>query len=341
MKRPRKPRWSCFRGPLADGINAFLAAKRALGRKYETDDRSLRLLDQFLVDRGITSVGDITSEVVDAFMASRPRTEPRSYNALLGVVCRLFAWLVSRKLVSSSPVRARTRRQVQGRLAFIFDARQARRLLEAASRLPDKSDRKLRGPTYHTIFALLYGLGLRVSEAAHLSVGDLDLKRNVLTVRAAKFGKTRLVPFGPQMAATLRSFVDKRFGATAYSAQLGRSTSSPLFSFGSRGMPISTNTIRHVFQRDLIPQLGLDRPAGTTSPRVHDLRHSFAVGTLLRWYRAGIRPADRLDHLSIFLGHVRPQSTAIYLTVTADLLTQANDRFQRFAASAVDPGALP
>jgi site-specific recombinase XerD len=336
MKPSRKPRWSGFRSPLADGINAFLAAKRALGRKYETDDRSLRLLDQFLVDRGITSVREITTEVVDAFMASRPRTEPRSYNALLGVVCRLFAWLVSRKLLSSSPVRARTRRQVHGRLAFIFDARQAKRLLDAASHLPDKSATKLRGPTYHAIFALLYGLGLRVSEAAHLTVGDLDLKRNVLTIRAAKFGKTRLVPFGPQMAATLRSYVDKKFGATA-----GRSTSSPLFSFGSSGMPVSTNTIRNVFQRDLVPQLGLDRPEGTTSPRVHDLRHSFAVGTLLRWYRSGIRPADRLDHLSIFLGHVCPQSTAVYLTVTADLLAQANDRFQRFAASAVDPQVSP
>ncbi len=70
-------------------------------------------------------------------------------------------------------------------------------------------------------------------------------------------------------------------------------------------------------------------------------RHSFAVGTLLRWYRSGIRPADRLDHLSIFLGHVSPQSTAVYLTVTADLLAQANDRFQRFAASAVDPQVSP
>lgn len=330
----RKPHWAGFKSPLADGINAFLAAKRALGRKYETDDRSLRLLDQFLVDRGIQAVEEITSEVVDAFMASRPRVEPRSYNALLGVVCRLFAWLASRKMLARSPVRSRSRREVQGRLAHIFDAREARQLLEVASGLPDKSRAKLRGATYHAIFALLYGLGLRVSEATHLTVGDLDLKRNVITVRAAKFGKTRLVPFGPKMAAMLRSFLDKRFTGDA-----ARSASSLMFSFDPNGKPISTNTIRNVFREDLLPQIGIASPNGTTRPRVHDLRHSFAVGTLLRWYRSGVRPADRLDQLSTFLGHVRPQSTTVYLTVTAELLAEANERFQRFATSALPPEA--
>jgi RNA:NAD 2'-phosphotransferase (TPT1/KptA family) len=62
------------------------------------------------------------------------------------------------------------------------------------------------------------------------------------------------------------------------------------------------------------------------------LRHSFAVGTLLRWYREGIEPQDRLLHLSTFMGHAQPSSTAVYLTITADLLQEANHRFERFAA---------
>jgi len=331
-----KARWSGFKSPLAHGIEAFLAAKRALGRKYESDDRSLRLLDAFLVDRGIVAIEEITGELVDAFMASRPRVPPRSYNALLGVVARLFGWLVSHRMIAKTPVRSRARREVQGRLAHIFDAREARRLLDAASRLPDNPRAKLRGPTFHAIFALLYGLGLRISEAAQLSVGDVDLKRNILTVRAAKFGKTRLVPFGPKMAAMLRSFLDKRFGAGT-----ARSAASLLFSFHGSGKRISTNTIRNVFRQKLLPQLAIVSPHGTTTPRVHDLRHSFAVGTLLRWYRAGTRPADRLEQLSTFMGHVRPQSTAVYLTVTAELLAEANERFQGFAAPALLPPGSP
>ena len=151
-------------------------------------------------------------------------------------------------------------------------------------------------------------------------------------MRAAKFGKIRFVPFGPKMGAMLGSFLDKRFGTRA-----ARSSASLLFSFDASGKRVSTNTIRNVFREQLLPQLGITLPKGTTTPRVHDLRHSFAVGTLLRWYRAGIRPADRLEQLSTFMGHVKPQSTTVYLTVTAELLAEANERFQSFAAPALLP----
>lgn len=107
----------------------------------------------------------------------------------------------------------------------------------------------------------------------------------------------------------------------------------PLFTF-SGGRPIHPGTISQTFH-SLIPQLGSRVPQGVSPPRVHDLRHSFAVGTLLRWYRAGIDPGTRLLHLATFLGHVDPNSTAVYLTITPDLLHEANHRFERFAASAL------
>jgi site-specific recombinase XerD len=84
--------------------------------------------------------------------------------------------------------------------------------------------------------------------------------------------------------------------------------------------------------RQLLPQLGLTVEAGaSTPPRVHDLRHSFAVRTLLRWYRTGVDPGQRLLHLSTFLGHVQPESTAVYLTITGELLAEAGCRFEAFA----------
>jgi integrase len=106
--------------------------------------------------------------------------------------------------------------------------------------------------------------------------------------------------------------------------------SAPLFSWDGK-RSVSTNTIRNVFREDLLPRLGLDVPAGTFGPRVHGLRHTFAVRTLLRWYREGVTPATRLNHLSTFLGHTNPASTAVYLTITSELFQEANRRFEAFA----------
>lgn len=124
----------------------------------------------------------------------------------------------------------------------------------------------------------------------------------------------------------LRAYLETRHGPVGTT-----SPSASLFSFKRSGTPVSTNTIRNVFRAHVLPALHIQCPKGTTRPRVHDLRHSFAVGTLLRWYRAGIAPADRLERLSIFLGHQRPEYTAVYLTVTAELLAEASGRFARYA----------
>jgi integrase len=103
-----------------------------------------------------------------------------------------------------------------------------------------------------------------------------------------------------------------------------------LFSWNGK-TAIATNSIRNTFRDHLRPRLALDVPPGSIGPRVHGLRHSFAVRTLLRWYRDGENPANRLHYLSTFMGHVNPTATAVYLTITSDLLQAANDRFEAFA----------
>lgn len=106
----------------------------------------------------------------------------------------------------------------------------------------------------------------------------------------------------------------------------------PLFSFNA-GRAINPDTISQTFH--LLVTERFIAPAGVARPCAHCLRHSFAVGTLLRWYRSGIDPNTHLLKLSTFLGHVDPLSTAWYLTITDELLDEANSRFERFAASAV------
>ena len=145
---------------------------------------------------------EIEPQLLEAFLASRPRARPRSYNHLLCVVRRLFDWFVAQGDLACSPVRIRPRRETARRIPFLFNAEQARGLLDAARHLPDTSNAPLRGHTYRTMFALLYGLGLRVGEVSRLCGGDVDLNRQLLVIRDTKFSKSRLVPFGPRIGPT-------------------------------------------------------------------------------------------------------------------------------------------
>jgi site-specific recombinase XerD len=317
--------WQGFQGPMASEMRAFVDAKRALGRRYVTEEKALRLLDRFLKQSRVCSIVDVTPAVIDSFLASRSYRRARSYNMLLGVVRCLFDWLVRQDHLQCSPVRTRPRRQTDRRIPCLLGLVDAQRLLQVAGNLPDGPRAPLRGPTYRAIFALLYGLGLRVGEVSRLRCTDVDFGRRLLVIRDTKFGKSRLVPFGPRIDAMLRAYLQLRGGNLPADA--------PVFSFTRRGA-VHPGTISQTFHH-LIPRLGLTIAPGVAPPRVHDLRHAFAVGTLLRWYREGIDPAVRLFHLSTFLGHVNPSSTAVYLTITSELLTAANHRFEGFAASAL------
>ena len=320
-----RPACTKLRSPLAEPIRHFIAHKRALNRRFDCEEKALHLFDRYLVERGIADVASVTPGVMEAFLASRPRQRPRSYNHLLGVTRRLFDWMVDQEMIVVSPLRLRPRRETARRIPYIFDLPQACRLLETAAALPDNNRAPQRGITYATIFAPLYGLGLRVGEVARLTRSDVDLSRRLLVIRETKFGKSRLVPFGPRIAVRLTTYISlKEREVGPLSAEM------PAFSF-SAGQSIHPGTISQTFHA-LVPRLGLTLPAGVALPRVHDLRHSFAVGTLLRWYREGLDPAAKLLHLSTFLGHVNPASTATYLTITADLLQTAGERFGRFAA---------
>lgn len=307
---------------LAEPIRQFVEYKRALNRKYRPEAAALRLFDRYLCEHAVTGWTSIDSVLIERFLQSRPRTRPRSYNHLLGVLQRFFAWAVVQRLVASNPVRAARRRETSQRIPYLFDLQDAKRLLEVARALPSRSRAPHRAQTYEMIFALLYGLGLRVGEAVRLKLGDVDFHRDTLFIRETKFSKSRMVPLGPRLTARLRRYIEERHSQE-------REAEKPLFSFTKRGN-ICPETVSQTFHA-LVPQLGLHLPPGVSPPRLHDLRHSFAVGTLLRWYREGIDPNRRLICLSTFLGHVDPNSTAVYLTITEELLREADRRFRAFA----------
>jgi site-specific recombinase XerD len=318
VSRPRAQLRSLLAGP----IGAFLQYKTALGRKYRTEAAALHLLDAYLADQHVVALDQIDSRLIEAFLASRPRERARSYNHLVGATRRFFDWAATQGVVDCNPVNACPRRVTGQRIPYLFSLADAQRLLEAARSMRTRPKAPHRALVYETVFALLYGLGLRVGEVTRLLVGDVDFERAVLSVRDTKFYKSRLVPFGPRMGERLAHYLDRRFGPQA-------DPEAPLFSFTRRGA-VHEGTISLTFH-SLLPQLKLDVPAGVCAPRLHDLRHAFAVGTLLRWYRSGVDPNTRLIRLATFLGHADPASTAVYLTITEELMREADRRFRVFA----------
>jgi integrase len=198
----------------------------------------------------------------------------------------------------------------------IYSEDEIRGLLTAAARLTGG----LRPHTYVTLLLVLYTTGLRLGEALRLQLADLDRHRVVLVVRAGKFRKSRLVPVSASLLAHLDQYLEerRRTGASV-------TPDAPLF-WSPRGGPYSMIGI----QKGLTQLLHAvcRKPLGRgTGPRVHDIRHSFAVHRLLRWYRDGADVQAKLPLLATYLGHCSFLSTQRYLTATPELLAEACHRF--------------
>src|SRR6266702_5258037 len=178
---------------LETAVERFLAHKRGIGRKYNSEEHELSLLVRFTGEHRASRLDQLTPDLLEEFLASRPRSRPRSFNHLLGAVRCLLDWAVTYGRLEASPLRARPRRVTSSRVPFLFDAALARQLLDAAAALPDNPRARGRAPTYRAIFASCYGLGLRAGEASGLRLGDVDTSRQRLVVRGGKFGKSRLV----------------------------------------------------------------------------------------------------------------------------------------------------
>lgn len=329
-----KPRRHGFKSVMGPEIEQFLAYKRALGRRYDVEQKTLALFDDYLIVNHIVGLPEVSVDLIDRFLASRPRPRPRSYNHLRCTLVRLFAWLVGQGRLEQTPVQSRPRRATYQRHPFIFDVSSARCLLNVAQTLPDHGGTMLRGRTYHALFAILYGLGLRVGELCRLRLEDVEFERRLLVIRKTKFYKSRLVPFGPKLEALIKDYLQLK---TQHAGKLA--PEAPLFSLRG-GRPINPCTVSQTFHH-LVPRLSIDIPPGCSPPRLHDLRHSMATGALIRWYRSGANPQAHLLALATFLGHVDVNSTAMYLQMTTTLLEEANRRFEAFAAPNLTEGLHP
>jgi integrase len=202
---------------------------------------------------------------------------------------------------------------------YFYSDQEIRKLLKAAKGRP--SIDPLRPWTYHCLFGLLAVTGLRLGEALNLRTKDMDWSEGVLTIRGAKFGKSRLVPLHASTCKVLADYVKRRnrhFGPRLESH----------FLVNRHGNRLDKGELHRCFYT-LSRQIGLRAVNASRGPRLHDFRHRFAVETLLRWYRNGEDPRRRLPVLSTYLGHAHVTDTYWYLTGTPELLGAAGKRLEK------------
>lgn len=302
---------------LRQAVAEYLTMRRALGFKLR--DAGARLLD-FVTFMEQQRASYITHSLALAWARQRWGVTPDEWARRLSFV-RMFArhrsatdprtQIPPAGLLPYRPKRARP---------YFYSDKEITALLNAALRLPGNGG--LRPWTYYCLFGLLSVSGLRVSEAQNLELQDVDLEAGVLTIRSAKFGRSRLVPLHASTRRVLADYIARREQTWAQ-----RPVSSYLF-VSNWGNRLDGGEIRRTFYA-LSRQIGLRGPADSHGPRLHDLRHLFASKTLLRWYRAGEDAERRLPILSAYLGHVHCSDTYWYLSALPELMHEAMSRLER------------
>lgn len=202
---------------------------------------------------------------------------------------------------------------------YIYDDVEIARLLQASNHL--QSATGLRAATYSTIFGLLVVTGMRISEPIALDRCDVDFAQGILTVSQTKFGKSRLIPIHSSTVDKLKEYGRQR-------DELFSKQKSPSFFVSENGTRLTQWAVRSTFVK-LSHEIGLRAPGDKHGPRLHDLRHTLAVKTLLKWYQTDIDVERHLPELATYLGHTHVNDTYWYISAVPELLRLASMRLDR------------
>jgi len=308
---------------LHEAIEQYILWRKAHGAKFTT---GANLLRQFLGHAdGDAECDAVSTAQVLAFLAGAgPITRHREnkYCTLAG----FWRHAISRGHATRSPLPNTGPKSPPRTPPYIYSRDELRRLLAPATVASSRRGAvQLDAVTFRTLLLLLYGAGLRFSEAARLTLADVDLTEDVLTIRATKFYKSRLVPIGPQLATVLANYMPLR-----RRGRLAQGETSFLLA-NRDGTRLASSTVQATFDalRHIAGIHG--KTSGCRVPRLHDLRHSFAVHSLTAWYRQGADVQRLLPVLSSYLGHSDLEGTKVYLSMTPELLQHAALRFARNA----------
>jgi integrase/recombinase XerD len=304
---------------LAEVVSAYLTHKQSMGMRFCTEARTLK---SFCRAMGDIAMAEVQPNRVDAYLAGKgpvTRFWQRKHEVLVG----FYRFVIARGYALDVPLPRRVPKPAQAFVPHIYSHEELRRLLKATAAC-DNPHSRIEPETFRTLILLLYGAGLRISEALALTLADVDLSTGILIIHTSKFYKTRLVPLGPDLTRALTAYATRR-------AMRHPSGPEGPFFVSRTGSPLTRRSAEHAFSRLRVRASVLRHDEVRYQPRLHDLRHAFAIHRLIAWYRQGADVQRLLPQLATYLGHVHLAATQRYLTMSPELLQEASQRFERYA----------
>lgn len=306
---------------IEDLTKQYVLFRRSLGAKFIEGERTLKVFVRY-VGTAI-DITDITRSQTSAFLLYPTSSVTRKWFQRHCVLNGLFRWAIKRNYISSAPLTDIKPRHPEYKKPYIYSKWELRSIFNAAMQYQRRPS-KTYPQSVKMILQLTYFLGLRISETLSLKLGDINLEDSIIFIRETKFYKSRHVPFAPQVKQLLSTFLSWR-------NDKGMPDSSEAYLFlTKRNLPVKRGNIHLAFSkiRDIA---GIKRDDGVLMlPRIHDLRHTFAVNRLTQWYREGKDVQMLLPKLSTYMGHTHLSHTSVYLTMTDSLLEEANKRFENY-----------
>lgn len=303
---------------LTKRLDDYIAIRRSFGYDLTSSEKVLRRFTAFADQQ---DEDHITVDLILRWKAEFGTANNDTWSVRLRMV-RIFAtWLHGLDARTEVPPDGLISGKLRRARPHIYSDAKIAGIVTGAAALPSRSG--LRGRTSATMLGLIAATGLRISEAIGLDEVDVDLDGAILTIKRGKNGKTRLVPIALSVVDRLRTYRTER------TRIIGRGA-SPFF-LNESGRRPNNGSLRHDFVR-VCQRIGLRtyqaRRRGS-GPRIHDLRHTFAVRTIMDWYRKGLDPDREMLKLSTYLGHSAPESTYWYIEAVPELMQLALKRAER------------
>ena len=318
-----------FQSPLGELMAEFVREKRACGYRYVVECRGLRAFDAYLWKLGHRST-NLERDLVEGWTARRSHESPRNHEHRLRLMRQFAGFLIRRGVAVHLPDVPRVCRSRNSFTPYIFSTEQIAALRAAADSLPVCALTPNRHRVMPELFRLLWCCGMRHGEVRHLRCGNVDLEQGVLTVLGAKFQKDRLVPLPRTMQLRLRRYMHQLCPCSAEEA----------FFPGPYGEPYSSHGLYKIF-RYLLRKSGIPHGGRGRGPRIHDIRHSYAVHRLERWYREGVDLGAKLPLLATYMGHQSIEGTQTYLRLTPHLFPDVTARMDQYVGHVIPRRTTP
>ena len=307
---------SDYHGRLAAHLAAFVAFKQSLGFEYHTEAAMLRQFDRWTQTQ--PDAGDtLTEALVQRWLTFSPQRGSKTRRRWEGLLRHLSLYLNTKGIPTYIP-EPRAPSSHYTFIPHIYTAHELARIFTEADHVPPHR-RSTLPQVFPVLLRMLYGCGLRVSEATHLTLADTDWEEHTLNIRHSKFGKDRRLPMSPSLTTICQTYTEAVHPA---------SPGTTFFFCHRDGSPISEDSVYRRF-RDVLWLAGIPHRGNGQGPRVHDLRHSFAVHTLKAAVDRGVAMEVVLPVLSAYLGHASLAATEQYVRLTADAFPEIRDQLDR------------